>query len=273
MRRSLNKTGRYVRKPSKDPKSNELMEEHGVGYSSTGLVAQMREQGNAWRQGDVTVKLAAAYGYCWGVERAVRMAYEARNAFPDKRVHITNEIIHNPEVNQVRRRGGHAGQRAPAAGALPRQASGSPRWWWWWPVAPQAATSPQRCPRAVRRASRPRAQPQPWRAPLPSPGSGTPPTQALPSPLPAPPPPQRLRELDINIFEEDEGSKGKDYSSIKEGDVVIFPAFGATVEEMATFRDKGVQMVDTTCPWVAKVRARRAPWGWRGAGGCGKGEG
>jgi len=102
VRRSLNKTGRYVRKPNKDPKSNELMEQHGVGYSSTGLVAQMREQDNLWTQGEVTVKLAKAYGYCWGVERAVRMAYEARNAFPDRRVHITNEIIHNPEVNQVR---------------------------------------------------------------------------------------------------------------------------------------------------------------------------
>jgi 4-hydroxy-3-methylbut-2-enyl diphosphate reductase len=163
VRRSLNKTGRYVRKPTKDPQSDQLMEEHGVGYSSTGLVAQMREQGNLWQQGDVTVKLAKAYGYCWGVERAVRMAYEARNAFPDRRVHITNEIIHNPEVNQ------------------------------------------------------------------------------------------RLRELDINIFEEAPAGGHKDYGAIREGDVVIFPAFGATVQEMQLFRDKNVEMVDTTCPWVAKV--------------------
>jgi 4-hydroxy-3-methylbut-2-enyl diphosphate reductase len=41
---------------------------------------------------------------------------------------------------------------------------------------------------------------------------------------------QRLRELDIEIFEEDEGDQGKDYGRISEGDVVIFPAFGATVQ-------------------------------------------
>lgn len=52
-------------------------------------------------QGDVTIKLAEAYGYCWGVERAVQMAYEARRAYPGQRLHITNEIIHNPSVNNV----------------------------------------------------------------------------------------------------------------------------------------------------------------------------
>lgn len=101
IRRSLNKTGRYVRQPKDDPQSQALMETHGVGYSSSGLVAQMREENNFWKQGEVTLKLAKAYGYCWGVERAVRMAYEAKNAFPDKQLYITNEIIHNPEVNQV----------------------------------------------------------------------------------------------------------------------------------------------------------------------------
>lgn len=40
-RRSLNTTGRYTRKPSNDPESLQLMEEHGVGYSTTGLVAQV----------------------------------------------------------------------------------------------------------------------------------------------------------------------------------------------------------------------------------------
>jgi 4-hydroxy-3-methylbut-2-enyl diphosphate reductase len=33
------------------------------------------------------------------VERSIALAYEAVNHFPGKTVHITNELIHNPEVN------------------------------------------------------------------------------------------------------------------------------------------------------------------------------
>ena len=50
-RRGLNKTGRYVRQPSNDKESLALMEEHGVGYSSTGLIARMRQNGNTWQEG------------------------------------------------------------------------------------------------------------------------------------------------------------------------------------------------------------------------------
>jgi 4-hydroxy-3-methylbut-2-enyl diphosphate reductase len=39
------------------------------------------------------------FGFCWGVERSIALAYEAVEHFPGKRVHITNELIHNPEVN------------------------------------------------------------------------------------------------------------------------------------------------------------------------------
>ena len=49
-RRALNKTGRYVRQPIDDAESLALMEEHGVGYSSTGLIARMRQNGNMWQE-------------------------------------------------------------------------------------------------------------------------------------------------------------------------------------------------------------------------------
>lgn len=62
---------------------------------------------------------------------------------------------------------------------------------------------------------------------------------------------QRLKEMDINIIED--SGDGKDFSGIKSEDVVILPAFGASVQEMKMLSEKGVQLVDTTCPWVAKV--------------------
>ena len=56
------------------------------------------------KRGNLTLQLAKSYGFCWGVERAVQMAYEARKQFPSEKMWITNEIIHNPSVNQARAR-------------------------------------------------------------------------------------------------------------------------------------------------------------------------
>ena len=49
--------------------------------------------------GGVTVRLAREFGFCYGVERAVDYAYQTRRKFPDKRVFLAGEIIHNPHVN------------------------------------------------------------------------------------------------------------------------------------------------------------------------------
>ncbi|HCF28600.1 MAG TPA: 4-hydroxy-3-methylbut-2-enyl diphosphate reductase [Cyanobacteria bacterium UBA11049] len=68
-------------------------------YQST-LVQQIRDNNYTLQRGDVTIRLAQAFGFCWGVERAVAMAYETRQHFPTQRIWITNEIIHNPSVNQ-----------------------------------------------------------------------------------------------------------------------------------------------------------------------------
>ncbi|KAK8624832.1 hypothetical protein V6N13_089718 [Hibiscus sabdariffa] len=64
------------------------------------IIKKLKENGNEYTWGNVTVKLAEASGFCWGVERAVQIAYEARKQFPNEKIWITNEIIHNPTVNQ-----------------------------------------------------------------------------------------------------------------------------------------------------------------------------
>eukprot|EP00177_Eucheuma_denticulatum_P000508 GFKZ01000899.1.p1 GENE.GFKZ01000899.1~~GFKZ01000899.1.p1 ORF type:complete len:445 (-),score=77.26 GFKZ01000899.1:574-1908(-) len=125
------------------------------------LIQQLLAQSNVLVRGNVTVKLAKAYGFCWGVERAVAMAYQTRRQYPTERIWITNEIIHNPIVNQ------------------------------------------------------------------------------------------RMQEMDV-FFVPQEGLT-KDLSGIRSGDVVILPAFGASLEEMQYLADLGVRIVDTTCPWVSKV--------------------
>jgi len=63
------------------------------------VVERIRSRGYTDRFGDVTVRLAKDFGFCYGVDRAVDYAYETRHKFPDKRVFLVGEIIHNPHVN------------------------------------------------------------------------------------------------------------------------------------------------------------------------------
>jgi 4-hydroxy-3-methylbut-2-enyl diphosphate reductase len=63
------------------------------------IVEQLRGAGHRLRAGDLTFLLAREFGFCYGVERAVEYAYETRRQFPDRRIFLTGEIIHNPHVN------------------------------------------------------------------------------------------------------------------------------------------------------------------------------
>ncbi|HEY9428557.1 MAG TPA: 4-hydroxy-3-methylbut-2-enyl diphosphate reductase [Gemmatimonadaceae bacterium] len=63
------------------------------------LVDLMREREFELTAGDTTVRLAREFGFCYGVERAVDYAYQARAKFPGRRVVLVGEIIHNPHVN------------------------------------------------------------------------------------------------------------------------------------------------------------------------------
>ncbi|KAG6410736.1 hypothetical protein SASPL_128803 [Salvia splendens] len=62
---------------------------------------KLKENGNEYTWGNVTVKLAESYGFCWVVERAIQIAFEARRQFPSDNMWLTNEMIHNPTVNKM----------------------------------------------------------------------------------------------------------------------------------------------------------------------------
>ena len=63
------------------------------------LVDLLRARDYTLTVGDTTVRLAREFGFCYGVERAVDYAYQTRLKFPEKRIFLAGEIIHNPHVN------------------------------------------------------------------------------------------------------------------------------------------------------------------------------
>lgn len=63
------------------------------------LIEQIKAQDYQLREGRLTIRLAREFGFCYGVDRAIDYAYETRMKFPKHRIFLTNEIIHNPQVN------------------------------------------------------------------------------------------------------------------------------------------------------------------------------
>jgi 4-hydroxy-3-methylbut-2-enyl diphosphate reductase len=70
------------------------------------IVDEIRENGFVRTAGRLTIHLAREFGFCYGVDRAVDYAYQTRKRFPEKRVFLTGEIIHNPHVNDRLRANG-----------------------------------------------------------------------------------------------------------------------------------------------------------------------
>ena len=64
------------------------------------LVEDVKANDYTHRSGRLTVHLAREFGFCYGVDRAVDYAYQTRTRFPDRRVFLTGEIIHNHHVNE-----------------------------------------------------------------------------------------------------------------------------------------------------------------------------
>jgi 4-hydroxy-3-methylbut-2-en-1-yl diphosphate reductase len=50
--------------------------------------------------GDRNFYFARHFGFCYGVENAIEIAYKALRENPDKRIFLLSEMIHNPAVNE-----------------------------------------------------------------------------------------------------------------------------------------------------------------------------
>jgi 4-hydroxy-3-methylbut-2-en-1-yl diphosphate reductase len=70
------------------------------------LVEQVKAQGFELEVGGVHLRLAKDFGFCYGVDRAVDYAYQTAYKFPDRRIFLVGEIIHNPHVNRRLRESG-----------------------------------------------------------------------------------------------------------------------------------------------------------------------
>ena len=123
------------------------------------LVQEIKNNGYRFDKGRLTIHLAREFGFCYGVDRAVDYAYQARKRFPNKNVFLTGEIIHNPHVND------------------------------------------------------------------------------------------QLRSQGIRFLSDDHEVRG----NVGPDDVVILPAFGVTVDELARLSHAGCTLVDTTCGSVLNV--------------------
>src|SRR5687767_772911 len=129
-----------------------------AAYHSS-IVDDIRRKGFVRHSGRLTIHLAQEFGFCYGVDRAVDYAYQTRKKFPERRVFLTGEIIHNPHVND------------------------------------------------------------------------------------------QLRAQGIRILTD----PGEDPAALGPDDVVILPAFGVSVAELASLERKGCTLVDTTCGSVLTV--------------------
>lgn len=85
-----------VRRPDVMAKVTDEVENH---YRSS-IVEKIRNHGGELSIGHTTIRLAQQFGFCYGVERAIDLAYAARRVFPDQNIFLIGEIIHNPEVNR-----------------------------------------------------------------------------------------------------------------------------------------------------------------------------
>lgn len=82
------------------PEVMERVQAEVANHYESSVVEKVRARGGLITVGNTTIRLAKQFGFCYGVERAIDLAYASRRVFPDNRVFLIGEIIHNPEVNR-----------------------------------------------------------------------------------------------------------------------------------------------------------------------------
>jgi 4-hydroxy-3-methylbut-2-enyl diphosphate reductase len=81
------------------PEIMKIVQEQVESHYRSPVVEYLRHTKSYLSANGLTVKLAKAFGFCYGVERAIDMAYAAAKYYAGKRIFLLGEIIHNPEVN------------------------------------------------------------------------------------------------------------------------------------------------------------------------------
>ncbi|MFC5051705.1 4-hydroxy-3-methylbut-2-enyl diphosphate reductase [Rubritalea spongiae] len=85
-----------VRRPDVMEKVQAEVQRH---YESS-IVEKIRANDGSLTVANTTIKLARQFGFCYGVERAIDLAYAARKVFENNKIYLIGEIIHNQEVNR-----------------------------------------------------------------------------------------------------------------------------------------------------------------------------
>jgi 4-hydroxy-3-methylbut-2-enyl diphosphate reductase len=100
---AMSEAASNAKKPRVNVRRPDVMErvsaEVAIHFHST-VVEKLRDRGGKITVSHTTVMLAEQFGFCYGVERAIDLAYASRKVFPDNRIFLIGEIIHNPDVNR-----------------------------------------------------------------------------------------------------------------------------------------------------------------------------
>ena len=77
-----------------------LVQAEVENHYRSSIVEKIRDRGGELTIGNTTIRLARQFGFCYGVERAIDLAYASRKVFVNERIFLIGEIIHNPDVNK-----------------------------------------------------------------------------------------------------------------------------------------------------------------------------